>query len=149
MTNLFGDSTTDSDGTSIPSDQLCSPCVISIFRHMQSTPYSNYDDNLASVWSTIQSTCQISYPTDVSSLDTNVKDFSNYAPAGTAYNAACLSGVLYKVVAGDNCETIAESHNVATGTLIAINSLFPDCSNLQLGAVSTVHRLLLEQTDCP
>lgn len=137
MTDLFGDSETDSDGLEVPSDQLCSPCVISIFRHMQGTSYSNYDDSLASTWSAIQSKCQISYPTAVPSLDTNVKDFSNYAPLGTAYNAACLSGVLYKVAADDNCESIAETHNVATGTLIAINSLFPDCSNLQAGAVST------------
>ncbi len=103
---------------------------------MQGTSYSNYDESLASVWSSIQTTCQLSYPTAVPSLSTNVTTPGGFAAPGTGFTGLCISGNRYTVVSGDNCETIAESQNVATGTLIAINNLFPDCTNLNAAVVS-------------
>jgi hypothetical protein len=135
ISGFFNSSTTDNDGTNIPTDQLCSNCVVSLFRTLQSTPYSNYDDVLASVWINIQAKCQLSFPTTVPALQTDVTTPGGYAAPGSARSGACLSGNTYNVVAGDNCQVIAEKSNVATGTLIAINSLYRDCSNLLEGAV--------------
>jgi hypothetical protein len=121
-------SSVDEDWTSLNTTVLCSSCVINLFRHMQSTSYSNYDATLAAEWKSIQSVCQLSYPTDVPSLQTNVTDVSNLAPPGSGYTGGCLSGNNYTVASGDSCETVVERYDVATGTLIAINDLLPDCS---------------------
>lgn len=103
---------------------------------MQSTPYSNYDSTLATVWSNIQSKCSLSYPTAVPTLDTNLTQPGGFALPGYNTSAAlCLSGITYTVVSGDNCEVIAENYNVSTGTLIAINDIYVDCTNLGLGQV--------------
>jgi hypothetical protein len=104
---------------------------------MQSTPYSNYDDTLAAVWASIQTTCGLSFPVDVPMLETNVTTPGGFASPGSGRTRLCLSGNTYNVVSGDNCQVIAEKSNVATGTLIAINSLYRDCSNLIGGAVHT------------
>ncbi|ERF73915.1 hypothetical protein EPUS_05338 [Endocarpon pusillum Z07020] len=134
LTTFFSGSTTDSDGTDLPTDQLCSNCVVSLFRAIQSTPYSNYDDTLAAVWTSIQTTCGLSFPVDVPLLETNVTTPGGFASPGSGRSRLCLSGNTYNVVPGDNCQVIAEKSNVATGTLIAVNSLYRDCSNLLRGA---------------
>ena len=130
------DTTNDSDWPTIPpDDQLCSNCIISLFQHQQQTPYSNYDETMASDWSSIQSKCDLSLPTAVPALKTNVTQPGGFAPPGSA-KTGCLSGVKYNVASGDNCQAICEKHSCATGTLIAINDLYVDCSNLLGGAVS-------------
>jgi len=134
--SLFNGSTADADGTGLPKSQLCSNCVVALFRQIQSTPYSNYDSTLAGVWSSIQKTCGLNYPTDVQPLQTNVTTPGGYAAPGTG-STGCLSGNKYTVASGENCEIIAEKHSVSTGTLMAINSLYSDCSNLWAGAVRT------------
>ncbi|KAJ5113891.1 carbohydrate-binding module family 50 protein [Penicillium angulare] len=133
----FQNQTVESDGTDLPTDQLCSSCVISLFTLMQSTPYSNYDPSLASVWSNIQSQCSLSQSTAVPTLDTNLTQPGGFALPGysTSSSALCLSGITYTVVSGDNCEVIAENYGVSTGTLIAINDLYVDCTNLGIGQV--------------
>lgn len=105
------------------STALCSNCIVNLFRHQQSTPYSNYDPDMAEAWAAIQNNCGLSYPTATPTLQTNVTSLGNYAPAGYA-TASCVSGRTYKVVGGDNCEAIAESHQVSTGALITLNSLY-------------------------
>ncbi|OXV07777.1 hypothetical protein Egran_04458 [Elaphomyces granulatus] len=112
---------------------LCSECVVNLFRHQQSTPYSNYDPDMAVAWAAIQSNCGLSYPTATPTLQTNVS-LGNYAPSGYP-TASCLSARTYTVVGGDNCEAIAESHQVSTGALIAVNSLRIDCTDIFAGQV--------------
>ena len=133
--NAFGNTTGDSDGTGLPSNVLCSPCVVNTLRQMQSTPYSNYGPQLATSWASIQSTCGISYPTAVQPLQTNVTNLPGYSMLNTTTQPSCLSGNTYTVVGGDNCGLIAQAHNVSTGGLIAINQLLPDCTDLQIGQV--------------
>lgn len=55
--------------------------------------------------------------------------------ANSSYNATCLSGNTYTVVSGGNCQAIAHSNSVATGTLIIINQILPGCTNIQVGQV--------------
>ncbi|KKK25242.1 hypothetical protein ARAM_003183 [Aspergillus rambellii] len=133
IAGYFQNQTVDADGTGLPTDQLCSSCVISLFTLMQNTSYSNYDASLASVWSSIQSQCSLSLPTAVPTLQTNVTQPGGFAVPGYNASSVCLSGVTYSVVSGDNCEAIAEKYNVSTGTLIAINDIYSDCSNLDIG----------------
>ncbi|KAK3334067.1 hypothetical protein B0T19DRAFT_459629 [Cercophora scortea] len=133
LAGMFNGSTSDGDGTDLPRDMLCSNCVVSLFRQIQGTPYSNYDYSLAGVWQSIQSTCGLDYPTHVQPLETNVTTPGGYAQPGSG-SKGCLSGKTYGVVSGDSCETIARKFSVSTGTLMAINSLYSDCSNLWAGA---------------
>lgn len=93
-----------------------------MFQHQQSTPYSNYDLEMANAWAAIQETCALpSYPTATPTLVTNVTN-RNYAPPGYP-TASCVSELTYTVVSGDNCEAIAEKCQVSTGGLIALNSI--------------------------
>ncbi|KAJ6045686.1 carbohydrate-binding module family 50 protein [Penicillium canescens] len=132
----FQNQTVESDGTNLPTDQLCSSCVVALFSLMQSTPYSNYDPTLANVWSNIQSQCSLSQPTAVPALDTNLTQPGGFAlPRYSTSSALCLSGITYTVVSGDSCEALAENYGVSTGTLIAINDLYVDCTNLGIGQV--------------
>jgi hypothetical protein len=102
---------------------------------MQGTSFSNYDASLATVWSSIQSKCSLSYPTAVPTLQTNVTQPGGFAVPGYTSSPICLSGVTYTVLSGDNCEAIAEKHSVSTGTLIAINDIYADCTNIWVGQV--------------
>ncbi|MCJ1435514.1 hypothetical protein MMC27_004888 [Xylographa pallens] len=136
--DLFAQSANDSSDNSnwptiVPPDQICSNCIIALFRNIQATPYSNYDQTLASEWASIQSQCGLSYPTAVPILQTNITQPGGFAVPGSG-KTGCLSGVNYSVSSGDNCETICEKQKCATGTLIAINDLYIDCSNLYAGA---------------
>jgi LysM repeat protein len=102
---------------------------------MQGTPYSTYDADSAADWAQIQSICSVSYPTTVPTpISTDTSILPGYAPNVT-YTATCLSGNTYTAVSGDNVQTIAQKNNVATGTLLAINQLLPDGSDLQGGQV--------------
>lgn len=100
LEKIFNGSRADSDGTEIPKSDLCSNCVISLFRQIQGTLYSNYDEALAGVWRGIQATCGVSYPTEVQPLRTNVITPGGYASPGSGATG-CLSGVTYTVVGGD------------------------------------------------
>lgn len=131
--NAFANYSNDSDGTGLPLSQLCSSCIVNSFLQMQSTPYSNYDEKLLSQWSQIQSQCSLSYPTEVPQLQTNMTALPGYGISNTSTPPGCLSGNTYSVVTGDDCGTIAQSNSVATGTLIVLNQLLPDCSDLQIG----------------
>lgn len=120
--------------SNIPPSQLCSECIVNLFRHIQSTPYSNYGDSLVPQWSFIQSQCSLNFNTTVSALQTSVTNLPGYAPPNSSYSGGCLSRNTYTVVSGDDCQVIAQKENVATGTLISVNNLLRDCSNLELGS---------------
>ncbi|RYP60326.1 hypothetical protein DL769_008158 [Monosporascus sp. CRB-8-3] len=113
-------------------EQLCSECIVNLFRHQQSTPYSNYDVEMSNAWAEIQARCGLEYPTATPTLKTNVTSLGNYAPSGYA-TAACVGGRTHEVVSGDNCVDISKANHVSTGALITLNSLRMDCTNLLLG----------------
>ncbi|KAH8649260.1 hypothetical protein BX600DRAFT_554788 [Xylariales sp. PMI_506] len=126
----FGDATDPTDVLGgYSTTDLCSECVVNLFKHQQSTPYSNYDPQMAEAWAAIQANCDLSYPTATPTLLTNVTSLGNYAPSGYA-TASCLSERTYTVVSGDNCNAIAETSEVSTGSLIALNSLRLDCTDI-------------------
>ncbi|PYH28141.1 LysM domain protein [Aspergillus neoniger CBS 115656] len=102
---------------------------IELYQFLQKTPYSYYDSEMASDWSSIQSLCNVSHPTDVPKNPTNVTDIAGFAPASYT-SPTCLSEATYTVISGDNCIAISQAQNVSTGTLISLNNLLPDCSNL-------------------
>ncbi|KAH9206729.1 hypothetical protein DL95DRAFT_347253 [Leptodontidium sp. 2 PMI_412] len=113
---------------------LCSPCVLSLYQQLQGTAYSYYDSVMATEWATIQKTCGVSFPTAVPVNPTNVTAIPGYAPNNFTTSNVCYSGNTYTVASGDNCIAISKAKGVSTGALININSLLPDCSNLQAGA---------------
>jgi hypothetical protein len=107
---------------------------VNLFRHQQSTAYSNYDAEMARAWVEIQGRCGLDYPTATPTLKTNVTSLGNYAPSGYA-TAACVGGRTHEVASGENCVAISKANHVSTGALITMNSLRLDCTNLQLGQV--------------
>ncbi|KAI1114042.1 carbohydrate-binding module family 50 protein [Nemania sp. NC0429] len=114
--------------------QACSPCMLSWGRLIQSTSYSNYDDNLAVQWANIQARCGVSYATKRQTADTIGTGGFGYADNYTA-PTTCWSGQTYTVVSGDDCGSIAVSRSVSAGTLITLNNILPDCTNLQIGQI--------------
>ncbi|KAL0782016.1 hypothetical protein CaCOL14_003351 [Colletotrichum acutatum] len=137
LERVLGDATSPADllgGYSTA--QLCSECLVSLFRHQQSTPYSNYDPEMAQAWAAIQSKCSLSLPTATQTLKTNVTSLGNYALPGYA-TAVCVAGRTYTVAAGDNCINISTKSGVSTGSLITLNSLRMDCTNIFAGQVSS------------
>lgn len=130
----------------LPKDELCSPCVIQLGVLNQGTSYSNYGAAMAKQWAAIQATCGVSYPTDVPGAAANFTDVAGYAPSGYPV-ADCLSGKTYKVVSGDDCGMIAMANGVPRGTLMSINDVLPDCSDLQGKAIRVSPQCLLYMTD--
>ncbi|KAL9037145.1 MAG: hypothetical protein Q9214_005828, partial [Letrouitia sp. 1 TL-2023] len=126
--------TQDSDLTALPKAQQCSPCIIALIKHLQSTPYSNYDAKLATQWKSIQTTCGLSSPTDPQppALNGSVA-VPGYVQNGTTKPSICQSGNTYQVVSGDTLEKIATAKGVSSGTLRTINGILPDGSNLYAG----------------
>ena len=53
-----------------------------------------------------------------------------FAPTNYTISTACISENTYIVASGDDCVKISKSRSVSTGSLIVLNQLFPDCSNL-------------------
>ncbi|RAK85566.1 hypothetical protein BO79DRAFT_231493 [Aspergillus costaricaensis CBS 115574] len=125
----FGDMYWASYNLSCLADPTSGASCIELYRLLQKTPYSYYDSEMASDWSSIQSLCNVSYPTDVPKNPTNVTDIAGFAPASYT-SPTCLSEATYTVISGDNCIAISQAQNVSTGTLISLNNLLPDCSNL-------------------
>ena len=80
--------------------------------------------------------CNVDYPTMVQPSPTNLTNYYNYANSSS--QQTCLSGNTYNVVPGDSCQGIAAAHSVATGTLQAINNIYPDCTNLIGGSTMYV-----------
>ena len=137
ITNLTSSIPADTSMASLPRAQICSPCIIALGRLIQGTSFSNYDDTIASEWASIQKTCGVNYPTDVQPPEATPIDITGFAPANYTTTTICLSGNTYNVAGGDDCVKISSSKSVSTGSLIIVNKLFPDCSNL-LGTWSTI-----------
>jgi LysM repeat protein len=85
---------------------------------------------MAEEWAVIQSQCGVSFPTAVQPVVGNQTDIPGYAPPGYE-TAQCASGKTYSVVSGDDCGKIANKEGVPRGSLMAINNVLPDCSDLQ------------------
>lgn len=115
-------------------EQACSPCMLSVGQLIQSTSYSNYDDNLATEWANIQMRCGVQYPTERQAADTIGNGGFGYADNYTAATT-CWSGNTYTVAGGDDCGSIASTQRVATGTLMTLNNILPGCTSLQIGQV--------------
>jgi spore germination protein YaaH len=105
---------------------------VNLFEHQQSTPYSNYDTDMAEAWAAIQAQCGLSLPTATQTLETNVTSLGNYAPSGYP-TAVCVGGRTYEIASGDNCIDISKNNGVSTGALITLNSLRMDCTNIFAG----------------
>ncbi|KXH53174.1 LysM domain-containing protein [Colletotrichum nymphaeae SA-01] len=121
LERVLGDATSPTDllgGYSTA--QLCSECLVSLFRHQQSTPYSNYDPEMAQAWAAIQSKCSLSLPTATQTLKTNVTSLGNYAPPGYA-TAVCVAGRTYTQVIAWNptvdsyCTNMIAGQNICVG----------------------------------
>ena len=126
----------DSELTSLPKDQLCSPCVLALAQLMQSTAFSNYDSTIAPQWVSIQTTCGLNLPSDPQPpvLGSSVI-VPGYVQANTTFPKSCASGNTYTVISGDDLEKIAEAKGVSSGTLRVINDILPDGSNLFAGSI--------------
>ncbi|KAL8862689.1 MAG: hypothetical protein Q9178_001187 [Gyalolechia marmorata] len=122
----------DIDLAAIPHRDLCAPCMLALLVQAQSTAYSNYGPGYVDQYKNIQSICNVEHPTEVQQPPTNISNYYNFA--NSAYEPACLSGKTYRVAVGDNCQKIAASQGVATGTLEAINNIYPGCTNLIAGS---------------
>lgn len=119
---------------SLPKAQLCSPCIIALFKHQQSTAFSNYDNNMAEQWASAQKVCSTSAPTAVPTPYVTIIDKSGHAPSNASTTTRiCLSGKKYAVQTEDSLQKIAVANSVSTGTLKIVNDILPDGSNLTPG----------------
>ncbi|TQV97383.1 LysM domain-containing protein [Cordyceps javanica] len=92
----FSDDDADQSILKLPKDTLCSECIINLGRLLQGTSFSNYGKKMAQEWQSIQSSCGVSYPTDVQPIAGNQTDIPGYAPSGYPV-AMCNSGKTYTV----------------------------------------------------
>lgn len=113
----------------LPQSVVCSECMLRLGQVIQSTPFSNYGPAVAKEWAAIQSTCGVSYPTAIQPVASNRTSLPGYAPPGYK-TAECVTGKTYTVVAGDDCAKIAASQRVPRGSLLRVNNILPDCSDI-------------------
>jgi hypothetical protein len=128
-----------------PTDVICSECILKLGQINQRTAYSNYGPRMASEWAKIQSQCGVKYPTAVQAPVTNITSLPGFAPPG--YQTAPCSGRTYTVVSGDNCGAIAAAQGVPRGSLMAINNVLPDCSDLYSMSTAIPYDLLETSPD--
>ena len=134
VSNITAALTGEMSITDLPKSQLCSPCIVALFQHQQSTPFSNYDSNMASQWALVQTSCSVTGPTAVASPYATPTTLAGHAPSDIVPSTpTCLSGNMYSVKNGDDPEKIAAANQVATGTLKILNDILPDGSNLFAG----------------
>lgn len=108
--------------------------MLAVGQQIQATSYSNYDENLAEQWADLQGRCGVSYPTEIQPAETNGTGGFGYADNYTVASS-CWSETTYTVIAGDDCGLIAAAQGVASGSLIILNDILPDCTSLQVGQV--------------
>ena len=107
--------------------------MVALLKSIQSTPYSNYDAQYVQDWVSIQSRCNTGpLPTAPQPPATNITALPGVTISNPA-DLTCLSGNHYIVQSGDDVQKIAAAHGVATGTVIILNGIFPDGSNLIAG----------------
>ncbi|KAF7507847.1 hypothetical protein GJ744_010011 [Endocarpon pusillum] len=134
VSDITSSLTSDMDLLDLPRTQLCSPCIIALFKHQQSTPFSNFDEHMSSQWASVQRVCGVTGSTAVPTPYATPTELPGHAPPNSSQTTPfCLSGKKYKVVSGDDIQKIAEAKKVATGTLRIINDILPDGSNLLAG----------------
>ncbi|KAI1171965.1 hypothetical protein F4777DRAFT_590888 [Nemania sp. FL0916] len=114
-----GDSSTDS----------CSDCILGTYQ-LQLSNYLGYDDDLASTFTSLTSSCQATgYPL-TSPPPNYISATETATPTTTALPAAskpCASN--YTVQSGDDCHSISEAQGVSTNEMLYLNSLEAGCTN--------------------
>jgi hypothetical protein len=108
----------------------CSECALLYGAAMLDSTYGQVRIDPGSFSSTLSS-CGIpasSFPYTMSMTTTAEVSTTSSSPVATC------SGTLYTVGSGDNCESIASAHGIATDRFITQNNLDYNCSNLILGS---------------
>ena len=107
--------------------------MIALLQGTQSTSYSNYDAQHVQDWQAVQSRCHTGpLPATPQPPATNITALPGVTTSDPA-NSTCLSANHYTIQPGDDVQKIAVAHGVATGTLIILNGIFPDGTNLFVG----------------
>jgi hypothetical protein len=113
----------------MPEAELCSYCNVEKYRVMQSSPYSvyntgldlSYQDTLEYIYATCPGE---SGPTEI------------HAPVITLAEepVSCFTEAIYTTKAGDTCDSIAQTHSVASASLLEFNSkLLYNCTEVTVG----------------
>ncbi|KZN94210.1 Glucan 1,3-beta-glucosidase [Penicillium chrysogenum] len=108
-------------------DELCSFCRVDRYKKMQSTPYSYYSEVWQSQLQEINSECGLTVPTDIPDPLTPVID--PYEPT----TDFCASDVTYTSIIGDTCDSISQTHRVASAALFMGNVNLRDCNDIPAG----------------
>ncbi|KAE9375150.1 carbohydrate-binding module family 50 protein [Stipitochalara longipes BDJ] len=123
--------------SNIPTQYLCTKCMLGMLAQSQSTSYSNYNADFVSDWQSVQAgelLLWIEHTVQPPQTNLTIANLPNFVNTSGLAPVPCISGKTYRVKAGDNCTTIGISQKVASGTLFIINNLFADCSNLTVGS---------------
>lgn len=126
-------------GGDVPNRKLCSNCATKILDQINNTPFHNYG-NLAQQVSNIRAKCSFlpRIPVNPNGSPLVPKSSAN-GPATpspkTNSTDSCASGKHYNVVSGDTCQIVSEKESVATESVILLNKLNADCTNLQIGPI--------------
>lgn len=109
----------------MPHNELCSFCWVEHYAMPQRSRYSQYDSFVQSQLEYILSQC------GQTNINTTIPDSPILLPAPSIY---CQSGNLYTTVEGDTCDSIAQSHSLASASLYLENpdSLY-NCSLIKAG----------------
>ncbi|RYP21256.1 hypothetical protein DL767_009308 [Monosporascus sp. MG133] len=109
----------------MPKNELCSFCWIGHYAMPQRSQYSNYDSFIQSQLEYSLSKCA------QSTVNTTIPDSPLILPDPSTY---CQSDKWYTTVEGDNCDSIAQAHSLASASLYSEN---PDsvynCSSIKAG----------------
>ncbi|KAF8537777.1 hypothetical protein BDD12DRAFT_780083 [Trichophaea hybrida] len=126
-------------GGNVPNKQLCSNCATKILDQIKSTPFHNYG-NLTQRVSNVQKKCSFLpripvNPNGSHQIPKNTPSRSPTPKSVVPASNSCTSGNHYNVISGDTCELISEKESVATESIIQLNNLNAQCTNLQIGPI--------------
>ncbi|KAJ0286203.1 hypothetical protein COL940_003132 [Colletotrichum noveboracense] len=126
----------DSWASGNASDEVCSDCVLGTYQ-IQLGSAMVYDDELASNFSSMTSSCQATgYPiTSPTPLYVNATATATATTTASATPSnSCVSN--YTVQAGDDCHSISVSQQVSTSELIYFNNLEAGCTDFPSAGTS-------------
>ena len=115
--------------SSLTTAQNCSDCTLGVDSMELSSPFG-YDDNLASNFQSLTSSCSaagyaFSSPSNIAL--NNTPTLTTPGSVSAAPTPSCIS--FYTVVNGDDCNSVAAANNVSTGNLLTANDLNINCEN--------------------
>ncbi|KAF5511762.1 LysM domain-containing protein [Colletotrichum siamense] len=126
----------DSWASGNASDEVCSDCVLGTYQ-IQLGSAMVYDDELASNFSSMTSSCQATgYPiTSPTPLYINATATATATTTASATPSnSCVSN--YTVQAGDDCHSISVSQQVSTSELLYFNNLEAGCTDFPSAGTS-------------